>query len=79
MKRFWCSVCDKIRHVRIMPGNVIEPSSDKPEERIGTCQWHDRPVNVSRDKINSRVHIGAHLGSTRRHSASAAKSKSKKG
>ena len=76
MRRFYCSVCQKIRHVRVMPANVITPESDKPTERIGLCRWHGR--TVTRDKINSRVHVGKHLGSTRRTSASSAKSKSKK-
>lgn len=77
MKRFFCTTCDAIRHVRVLPNDVINPLGDKPRERIGNCRWHTAKQGERR-RLMSRVKITLGLGSTRRTSASSAKSKSKK-
>jgi hypothetical protein len=53
MKRFWCSIHKKIIHVHVLPTNVVNPLSDDPKQRVGTCRFHDS--SESRDAVNVRV------------------------
>ena len=82
MKRFFCETCQKVKRVRVLPDDASENlnAAAKPGHRmIGTCRWHAADERRPRKVLNSRQHRGAKLGSTRKMSASAAKSKSKKG
>lgn len=76
MKRFFCTTCNSIRRVRSLPSNVSDSYSAAVEDRRGTCNYHR---GGSRAKANDRVRHVHGLGSTRRTSASSAKSKSKRG
>lgn len=45
MKRFFCTICGRIKRVRKYPTNIARPNAEQPEERIGTCSKHtDEPV-----------------------------------
>jgi hypothetical protein len=84
MKRFYCTICKKVKYVRVLPpgSEPIEGmNNEAPSEtnRTGVCRWHNRGDGKSRAAVNSRTRVVAHWGSTRKMSASSAKSKSKKG
>ncbi|MCR4301821.1 MAG: hypothetical protein NUV51_09445 [Sulfuricaulis sp.] len=79
MKRFYCETCGKVKRVRVMPDSVVSNMREKAEpghQMIGRCRWHDE--SGGRARIHGRVRSIADLGSTRKISASAAKSRSKK-
>jgi hypothetical protein len=40
MKRFYCTVCRKLKRVRQYPANTSSVSAEQPEERIGECARH---------------------------------------
>ena len=40
MRRFYCSRCQKIKHVRVMPSSVKTPQAENPRDRVGECRWH---------------------------------------
>ena len=40
MKRFYCTVCQKLKRVRKYPVNTSSMSAEQPEERIGECARH---------------------------------------
>jgi hypothetical protein len=42
MKRFYCTICEKVKRVRKYPRNVAlsTRASIHPEERVGTCNRH---------------------------------------
>lgn len=44
MRRFFCSVCNRPRRVKVMPSSVRRPDSEKVADRIGVCRWHDGSV-----------------------------------
>ena len=51
MKRFYCTVCKRIKRVRALPANTQTPLADSPENRIGKCDYHTigraiRPAKV---------------------------------
>jgi hypothetical protein len=80
MIRFFCTTCKKQKRVRRLPPTVrpILDLSDKITGYTpGECRWHSER-GVSRARSNDRGRVVAGLGSTRKTSASSAKSKSKK-
>jgi hypothetical protein len=40
MKRFYCTVCKRIKRVRVYPADIQDASSEMPENRVGTCRRH---------------------------------------
>lgn len=40
MKRFFCTTCKKVKRVRKHPTRTINRFSEKPEDRLGTCNRH---------------------------------------
>jgi len=41
MKRFFCSICRKVKRVRKYPSNVVSIHADDVYARVGTCSKHD--------------------------------------
>lgn len=47
MKRFFCTICGKVKRVRTLPRNTQSVNSMTPEKRVGTCDRHsDEPVKA---------------------------------
>ena len=40
MKRFYCTVCGRVKRVRALPNNVQSVNSMTPNKRVGTCDKH---------------------------------------
>lgn len=40
MKRFYCTICKKIKRVRVYPVDIQDDTNVLPEHRIGTCRRH---------------------------------------
>jgi len=40
MKRFYCTVCKKVKRVRKMPRLIEMPDSQTVTERMGVCNRH---------------------------------------
>lgn len=81
MKRFFCTICNKVRRTRRLPDDVAPIITNGRVEGYGqgTCRWHTESTGqTTRAQSMDRVRIVAGLGSTRKTSASSAKSKSKK-
>lgn len=51
MKRFFCTICKKVKHVRVLPRNVVP--AEMVSRRTGECRFHD--TVQSRKVLNSRV------------------------
>jgi hypothetical protein len=41
MKRFYCTICRRIKRVRSLPTNVVRVHADEVKLRTGTCDKHD--------------------------------------
>jgi hypothetical protein len=56
MKRFYCTICKKVKRVRNYPNNVFNPLAPLPEDRIGECNRHNEmhPRALRGDRLNSR-------------------------
>jgi len=48
MKRFYCSVCKRIKRARRYPLYIANAHATLPQDRIGECDWHTsrRTVNT---------------------------------
>ncbi len=40
MKRFYCTVCKRVKRVRRIPASVTTPNAEKVTERTGECVYH---------------------------------------
>ena len=40
MKRFFCSICRKVKRVRKYPNDVVSIHADDVYARVGTCSRH---------------------------------------
>jgi len=40
MKRFYCTICKRVKRVRSLPRNVVAVNCEVPEDRTGTCDKH---------------------------------------
>lgn len=40
MKRFYCTICERVKRVRVMPSNVIGLTYEDATKREGTCRFH---------------------------------------
>jgi hypothetical protein len=52
MKRFYCTVCKKVKRVQKFPADIQGEFNTLPEDRIGTCRRHFavkpvKPVKVT--------------------------------
>lgn len=39
-QRFYCTQCQKIKRVSVLPPDVENPYDISPLNRIGVCRWH---------------------------------------
>jgi len=79
MKRYFCEKCLRVVRCHRLPDNVTENHNGAAQpghQLIGICRHHTE--SGTRHQINHRGRVLAHLGSTRKISASSAKAKSKK-
>jgi hypothetical protein len=51
MKRFYCSICKKIKRVRKMPRVIETPNAAAPADRVGICNHHT-VTSKSNYKVN---------------------------
>jgi hypothetical protein len=80
MKRFYCLTCRKIRYVRTLPKSVINVTDKDPMNRHGVCRWHtDQESGMIHQESMKRKRVHRPYTGKKRLSATAAKSKSKKG
>jgi len=47
VKRFFCTICGKIRHVRVLPPGV-DTFQTNISKRTGECRWHSSGVRHPR-------------------------------
>jgi len=40
MKRFFCTVCNKVKRVQKWPHNVVNADSGVVTQRVGSCNHH---------------------------------------
>jgi len=40
MKKFYCTICLKLKYVRVMPKDILNPEDPNPLNRIGQCDFH---------------------------------------
>lgn len=58
MKRFFCTICGRVKRVRTLPRNVQSVNSVTPEKRIGACDRHfadpsdEKSAGKSRQLLN---------------------------
>jgi len=55
MKRFYCEVCKKIKHVQKWPVDIMNKESTIPAKRVGQCNHH---VNTHRWNESNRQLTG---------------------
>jgi hypothetical protein len=53
MKRFYCTVCRKVKRVRKYPTSVAMSTrtSVHPEERVGVCSRHEAYIHPQYRKV----------------------------
>lgn len=52
MKRFYCTICRRIKRVRQYPSDITSQHSDVVGERIGTCARHsDTPAQFTPKQV----------------------------
>jgi hypothetical protein len=47
MKRFYCTVCQKMKRVRKMPRVIQTPKATDPKLRVGQCNRHKENYNAT--------------------------------
>jgi hypothetical protein len=58
MKRFFCTICQRVKRVRNLPSNVVSVNSMTPTKREGTCDKHfNTPVTIIK-KSDGRTAFG---------------------
>lgn len=58
MKRFYCTICNKVRRVQKWPTNISLIHSEHPEQRRGECNWHRN----NSQSTHARVLVGSMKG-----------------
>ena len=58
MKRFYCTICKRIKRVRVYPVSVDHASSDDVMTRKGTCAWHHPSSTTFRRELASTMKGG---------------------
>ena len=56
MKRFYCTVCKRVKRVRRIPPSVLTPNAEIVTERTGECAYHASGV---RPRYKSERHTTA--------------------
>lgn len=51
MKRFYCTICRKLKRVQTFPPSVRNRDAANPEERQGFCRKHIDSVYVAGRKV----------------------------
>ena len=59
MKRFYCTVCKKIKRVRKYPANIQDADATFPADRIGSCNRHSESMG---ETINRLARINRKVG-----------------
>jgi len=60
MKRFYCTVCKRIKRVRKYPANVVTPNAETVTNRVGSCSYHTIPRHdTARNPRNVAQKVGA--------------------
>jgi len=80
MKRYYCGTCQRVVRCRRLPDGAVENLNERAapgHALLATCRHHEE--GAPRSQVNDRRHVHASFGSTRKLSASSARSKSKKG
>lgn len=54
MKRFYCTVCKRIKRVRKMPRLIETPESENVYERVGECNRHSHAQYSDRYNMTAR-------------------------
>lgn len=54
MKRFYCTVCQKVKRAQKWPDVITHQSADSPKLREGKCNKHERPMLNTSRVINVR-------------------------
>ena len=58
MKRFYCTVCNKVKRVQHWPDDVQAYTSVNVFDRMGSCNWHSmgaRPAQMKSTTSFKRV------------------------
>ena len=61
MKRFFCTVCKKVKRVQQWPIDVQAYSSVNVYDRMGTCNRHSEPKVYKVKVEKTPTHVGASL------------------
>lgn len=59
MKRFFCTVCNKMKRVQRWPVIIENVNSDMPEMRRGECNRHTRVSSFRRTERSVARKVGA--------------------
>lgn len=59
MKRFYCTICEKIIRVRRVPDNVESYDLETPERRVGRCRWHEH--DSSRGEVRRQDNLSSYI------------------
>lgn len=46
MKRFYCTTCQKVKRVRVLPA-ISNPLAEDVKKRTGRCRWHSNVATHS--------------------------------
>ena len=73
MKRFYCTICDKVKRVQKLPYIINGADEVLAQDRIGECNWHRmghvRPVRVERVWSKAKPVVQAPRSGKQRKSA----------
>lgn len=53
MKRFYCTICEKVKRVRSLPDNIESPTAKNPINRVGECNHHKLGNAFAFDRIRA--------------------------
>lgn len=54
MKRFYCTICQKVKRVRSLPDNVESEFAKNPIDRVGECKHHSNLNAIAFDRIPAK-------------------------
>jgi hypothetical protein len=70
MKRFYCTRCQKIKRVRVLPSHIENVDASDPELRVSECRHHN--PNFSPQQITPRTRVrqrGRHKKQIKKYNA----------
>lgn len=56
MKRFYCTICKRVKRVQKWPIIVENVAFTDPRDRVGQCNYHANPELATARKIVQMVH-----------------------